>query len=246
MAESKARLPRTREDRRKEEEFNALELWKPKTEIGKKVKAGEITDIKEVIESGKRILESEIIDTLLPNLQTDFINIGQAKGKFGGGKRRIFRQTQKKTREGNKPVFTVMSVVGNGDGYFGVGTGTSKETLPSREKAVRKAKLNLMQIARGCGSWECTCGEPHTVPFEVKGKCGSVEVKLMPAPRGTGLVVDDEIKKLCRLAGIKDLWSKTKGQSRQKINFVKAFIKAMQRTTKVKADNPLIKRGSIV
>ena len=111
-----------------------LEKWVPKTEIGKKVKAGEIKDINIILDSGKRILEPEIIDTLLPNLEYDLITIGQSKGKFGGGKRSIWKQTQKKTAEGNVPKFACMVVIGTGEGYIGMGFGKAKETLPARAK----------------------------------------------------------------------------------------------------------------
>ena len=44
--------------------------------------------------------------------------------------------------------------------------------------------------------WECALpwregnkiGMPHTVPMKVAGKCGSVRVRLVPAPRGTSIV----------------------------------------------------------
>lgn len=242
------RRPRkTREEREAERRISSLESWVPKTVLGKKVRGKEITDIREVIESSKRIMEPEIVDTLIPNLETDYINIGQMKGKFGGGRRRVFRQTQKKSREGNKPRFSVMAVVGNKDGYIGVGIGKSRETMPAREKALRAAKLNLFQIVRGCGSWQCTCGEPHTIPFILKGKESSVEITLMPAPKGTGLVVDNELKKVMRLAGIKDIWSKTRGQTRQKINLVSATMKAFKQGTKRRVISKHgIKYGAIV
>src|SRR3990167_3395174 len=87
-----------------------LEKWVPKTELGKMVKSGEIKNIDQILDSGKRILESEIIDSLLPNLEYDLIMIGQSKGKFGGGKRSIWKKTQKKTKEGNKPKFATVAV----------------------------------------------------------------------------------------------------------------------------------------
>jgi small subunit ribosomal protein S5 len=225
-----------------------IEAWKPKTEIGRKVKAGEITSIEEVLNMGRRILESEIIDALITNLDSDYINIGQRKGKFGGGKRTIFRTTQKKTKDGNRPVFTVMAVVGNKDGYVGIGLGRAKETVPAREKAVRNAKLNIIQIARGNGSWESEVSEPNSIPFEVRGKSGSVEVRFMPAPPGTGLVIENELKKIFKLAGIQDVWSKSKGQTRQKINLVNATMQALSQTTELKireVQKPLVKYGSI-
>ncbi len=164
-----------------------LESWKPKTTLGGKVKAGEIKNIDEILDNGEKILEPEIVAVLLPELESELLLIGQSKGKFGGGQRRVFKQTQKKTREGNRPKFATIVVVGNKNGYVGISYGKSRETVPAREKAIRKAKLNVIKIKRGCGSWQCSCGEPHTIPFAVEGKCGSVRVRLIPAPRGTGL-----------------------------------------------------------
>ena len=47
-----------------------LDRWIPKTEIGRKVKSKEIQNIDEIIRSGGKILEAEVIDTLVPNLQS--------------------------------------------------------------------------------------------------------------------------------------------------------------------------------
>lgn len=211
-----------------EQEEPILEGWTPKTEIGKKVKTGEITDFGEILENGWLVKEQEIADVLLPDVETDLLLIGQAKGKFGGGQRRVFKQTQKKTKEGNKPKFATYAVAGNRDGYVGVGYGKSKETVPAREKSFRNAKQNLIQIRRGCGSWECGCGQSHSIPFKVKGKCGSVEIELIPAPRGTGLVIEKECAKIMKLAGIEDVWSKTKGHTKTKINLINACMSALR------------------
>jgi len=213
--------------------------WNPKTALGKRVKNGEITDIEQIAELGAKVREVEIINTLLPNIETELLLVGQAKGKFGGGQRRIFRQTQKKTKEGNKPRFATMVVCGNRDGYIGLDMGKSKETVPAREKAYRNSKLNIIKIRRGCGSWQCGCKMPHTIPFKVMGKCGSVEIELMPAPKGTGLVIENECKKMLALAGIKDVWSKSKGNTTTKINMVKACFEALKKlsTTKIRPDS---------
>src|SRR3989344_4637302 len=158
----------TREEREKERQKQEIESWIPKTKLGKMVKDKKIKDIDEII--GKyKILEPEIVDSLL-NLKTDLLLIGQAKGKFGGGKRRAWRQTQKKTAEGNVPTFSCMAVVGDMNSYIGIGYGRAKETLPARAKALRKAKLSLIKIKKNCSSFDCTCGEEHTVPFVVEGK----------------------------------------------------------------------------
>jgi len=225
---SKEEIQKIREERLIETQRQQLENWKPKTELGKLVKEKKITKIEEIL--NHKILEPEIADTLL-NLNSELLNIGQSKGKFGGGKRRAWRQTQRKTAEGNVPTFSCMCVVGNNEGIVGIGYGKSKETLPARSKALRKAKLDIIKIKRGCGSFDCTCGEPHSVPFIVEGKCGSCRIKLIPAPQGTGLVIGDECKKILKLAGIKDVYSVSFGKIRTTINLAKACLYALKKTT---------------
>ena len=218
---------KTREEMAEEEKRVALDSWIPKTLLGRNVRAGKIKNIDEIIDN--KILEEQVID-LLVKLETDLLLIGQSKGKFGGGKRRAWKQTQRKTMEGNVPTFSCAVVVGDRNGHIGVGFGRAKETLPAREKALRNAKLALIKINRGCGSFDCLCEEKHTVPFKVRGKCGSAVVILIPAPQGTGLVIGDECKKILKLAGIKDVYSKTFGQTRSTMNLAMACIDALKKT----------------
>ena len=234
------------EDARKPEELSwakeitiDVESWSPKTDIGKRVKSGEISDLHQVLSEGNRILEPEIVDILIPGVESDLLLIGQAKGKFGGGQRRVFKQCQKKTREGNKPSFATIAVVGNKNGFVGLGYGKARETVPAREKAIRDAKRNLIMIKRGSGSWEDAGEFPNSIPFKVSGKCGSVVVELIPAPDGTGLCIEEECAKILRLAGIKDVWSRTRGQSKTKINQTKACFEALKMLsrTKVRAED---------
>ncbi len=211
----------------------AIDSWVPKTKLGKLVKEKKI-GLDEILDRKLKILEPEIIDFLIPNLSSELLAIGQAKGKFGGGKRRVWRQTQKKTMEGNVPTFSCMVAIGDKAGHIGIGYGRAKETLPAREKAIRKAKLNVIRIGRGCGSFDCACKEEHSVPFKIEGKCGSLRIKFLPAPQGTRLVTSDECKKILRLAGIKDIYSKCEGQTRTTINLAMACIDALDKTNKVK------------
>lgn len=211
-----------------------LSAWQPKTELGRKVKSGEIKDISYILDNGLKILEPEIVDILIPSLQSDLVKIGQSKGKFGGGKRSIWRQVQKKTKDGNKPRFAALAIVGNKDGIVGVGYGKAKETVPAREKAIRNAKLNLVKVSRGCGSWECGCREPHSIPFRLSGKNGSVSINLKPAAKGTGLKVEKECQRMLDLTGIKDVYAKSFGQKRVKMNMIKACLKALKQLTSTK------------
>ncbi len=226
LAESETRNRGRRGEKTREE---IISQWEPKTRLGREVKDGKVKDIDEILSSNKKILESEIVDSLL-NLKMDLLSIGQSKGKFGGGKRRAWRQTQRKTQEGNIPSFSTLSVVGDENGHVGIGSGKAKETLPARDKSIRKAKINIFKVKRGCSSFDCSCNELHTIPFIVKGKSGGVRVTLMPAPQGTGLVIANELKKVLKLSGIKDIYSKTFGKKRTTFNIVKACIDALKKT----------------
>ena len=228
---------------RKEKEFD-LSSWEPKTSLGKKVKSGEIKDLNEIFNKGSRILEPQIIDALVPELKTELLSVGQSKGKFGGGKKSIWKQTQKKTKEGNKPKFSTLALVGNRDGYVGIGYGSSKETMPAREKAIRNAKLNLIRIRRGCGSWTCSCQNPHSIPFKVEGKCSSTRMELIPAPKGTRLCIETECQKIIDMAGIKDIYSKTRN-SKTKLNLLKGCFDALKQLSKVKLKEDYIKKAGV-
>ncbi|MFH1592538.1 MAG: 30S ribosomal protein S5 [Candidatus Woesearchaeota archaeon] len=233
MPENKPRVAGEETGVRKLKQFD-VESWKPKTEIGRKVKAGEIKTFEEVLAIGHKILEWEIVEVLMPDLQSELLSVGQSKGKFGGGKRSIWKQTQKKTQEGNKPKFATMAVVGNKKGYVGIGYGKSKETVPAREKAIRNAKLNMISIRFGCGSWEGDPSGNNSIPFAVEGKCGSVRMKLIPAPKGTSLIVEKECAKVLELAGIKDIYSKTFGHTKTKLNLIKACFNALENLSKTR------------
>lgn len=226
---------------REEFEKAKVEEWIPITSLGRRVKQNEIKSMEEIFDKSLKIKEAGIVDTLVPNLDKDLLLVGQSRGKFGGGSRRIFMQVQKKTAEGNKPKFLTLCLVGNHDGYVGVGKGKAKETLPAREKATLNAKRNIFRISRGCGSWECGCSEPHSIPFKVTGRCGSVRVTLMPAPKGVGLCTHSELRKILDFAGIKDVWSRIDGQSGTRISLTGACISALKKLTSTRV-NELIKK----
>ncbi|MEM5801962.1 MAG: 30S ribosomal protein S5 [Candidatus Aenigmatarchaeota archaeon] len=207
----------------------ALEKWQPKTQLGREVFEGKITDIDEILQSGRIIKEFEIVDKLVPNLKNELITIGGRTGKGGGVQRIPIRITTKMTKSGRRFNYSSFVVVGNEDGLVGIGKGVAPEPRDAINKAIQKAKLNIIRVKRGCGSWECSCDEPHSIPYKVKGKSGSVRVELYPAPKGLGIVADDESKKILRLAGIKDVWVKTFGNTSMRINLITAIYDAFKK-----------------
>ena len=209
--------------------------WVPRTEIGRKVKEGTITNISDVLRSSSRIMEIGIIDTLMPELnEKDYQEILDVN------------MVQRMTDSGRRVKFAVIAVVGNKDGFVGLGEAKAGEVGPAIRKALDNAKLNIIEVKRGCGSWECACGRFHSVPFTVKGKSSSVTVTLKPAPRGLGLAIGDIGKRILMLAGIRDVWSASRGQTQTTVNFAKAVFAALQQTTTTSVQEKAMKQIGII
>jgi len=208
-----------------------MDEWEPKTRLGKMVKNGEITSMSQAIKSGLPLKEIEIVDFLLPDMEDEVLDVNMV---------------QRMTDSGRRVKFRVVVAVGNKDGFVGLGVAKDREVGMAIRKAVDNGKLNLIEISRGCGSWECGCGTPHTLPFKVEGKCGSVRVTLKPAPRGVGLAVGNVAKVVLRLAGIKDTWGIAKGQTRTTINYAYAVFDALLNIAKTKLPEEHRKRLNIM
>jgi small subunit ribosomal protein S5 len=193
----------------------SIEEWKPRTKLGWLVKEGNVTSLKEIFDINMKIKEPEIVDALLGReLQHEIIDINMV---------------QKMTDAGRITRFRVVVVVGNQNGFVGLGVGKARQLRMAVDKAIMDAKLNIIPVRRGCGSFECGCSEPHSIPYQVRGKAGSVEVVLKPAPKGAGLVAGDTAKVVLRYAGIRDIWSWSRGKTSTTINFAMAVFDALKK-----------------
>jgi small subunit ribosomal protein S5 len=162
------------------------------------VAEGKTASLMEIFENGWKIKEPEIVRTLLPNLKTYVVGVGIV---------------QKQTDAGELTRFRAVVAVGDESGWFGVGHAKAAQMRLAIDKATGVALLNIIPVVQGCGSWECRCGTPHSVPFRLEGKSGSVSVVVIPGPRGLGLVAGETLKNLLGLAGIKDAWTQTFGNT---------------------------------
>lgn len=205
-----------------------------RTSLGKKVLEGRITSMDEVFSSGEKIIEPWVVDKLLPGLENELILIGGSPGKGGGIKRTPAKRTSRMHKSGRRYKTSSLVIVGNRNGYVGIGLGKGLDLRAAINKAIDTAKKAILPVRRGCGSWECRCGNPHSVPFAVTGNYGSVRIVMKPAPRGVGLVASEEAKKIFQLAGIEDVWCKSFGQTQTTINFANAIIDAFRRLNKMK------------
>ena len=191
------------------------EEWIPRTKLGELVKEG-LIDLTRIFQNNLVVKEKQIIDMLLPHLSEDVISI---------------TMVQQMTASGQRSRFKAVVIVG-ADGFLGVGAAKSREVGPAIRKAIDKAKLSVVPVIRGCGSGECGCGGIHSIPFKVKGKCGSVKIQLIPAPAGVGLACADKVKQVLKLCGVEDMWSKTFGDTRTSENLVKATFDALKNAHK--------------
>jgi len=193
--------------------------WVPKTELGRKVSSGEITTMSEALAAGLPLRESQIVDKLLPGLHDEVLDVNMV---------------QRMTDSGRRFKFAVTVVVGNGDGFVGLGRAKGREVGPTIRRAIDRAKLEIVEVFRGCGSWECGCGRPHTLPFLAKARVGSVVVNFKPAPRGVGLAVGDVAKPVLRFAGFTDAWGFTEGHTKTTVNYAQAAYAALLALSELK------------
>lgn len=183
------------------------------------VAEGKINTIEDTISCGLPIKEPEIVDFLMGEMDKEVLSIDMV---------------QRMTDSGRRVKFRVVVAIGNRDGLIGIGQAKDAQVSSTIRKATNDAKLSLHRIRRGCGSWECDCDTEHSVPFEVTGKSGSVRVTLKPAPKGIGLACGSVPRRILELAGIKDVWTMTKGDTRTTLNFAKATYDALKKTTTLK------------
>ncbi|MEM0147101.1 MAG: 30S ribosomal protein S5 [Candidatus Micrarchaeaceae archaeon] len=207
------------ERREEEKQIFSIDAWNPKTKLGKAVKQGEITSIEQIFGMGKPIKEVEIIDALLHNLESNILETASV---------------QRMTKDTRKQKYRVTAAVGDRNGHVGVGVGKGTEVMPTIDAAIKNAKMHIISVKFGCGSWECNCGLPHSLPVVSSARCGSAQVLFKPAPRGVGIVAGPIAKAVLELSGIKDVWTFSRGRTRDIYNTAMATYLALKKISEMK------------
>ncbi|WP_101294455.1 30S ribosomal protein S5 [Halegenticoccus soli] len=187
--------------------------WEPQTRLGRKVQEGEITSMQQALDSGLPLKEPEIVDQLLPGLDDDVLDINMV---------------QRMTDSGRRVKFRCVVAVGNRDGYLGYAEARDDQVGSAIQKAIEVAKLNIIHVDRGSGSWEDRPGGTHSLSRKAEGKAGSVTVEIIPAPMGLGLAAAPTVRSILELAGVEDAWTKSNGNTRTTVNLAKATYNALK------------------
>jgi small subunit ribosomal protein S5 len=198
--------------------------WEPQTRLGRKVAEGEISDMETALQSGLPLKAPEIVDQLLPGLEDEVLDINMV---------------QRMTDSGRRVKFRCVVAIGNRDGFVGYAEGRDDQVGGAIQKAIGIAKLNIIKIERGSGSWEDRSDQPHSLARRTKGKAGSVTVELIPAPLGLGLAASETVRNVLELAGVENAWTKSFGNTRTTLNLAKATYNALETASQARGPRAL-------
>ena len=187
--------------------------WQPVTKLGRLVKARKVTSMEQIYLHSLPVKEYQIIDELLPNLQDKVMKI---------------LSIQKQTRAGQRTRMKAIVIVGDSNGHVGFGIKAAKELATAIRGAIIIAKLSIIPIRRGY--WGSNLGSPHSIANKTSGRCGSVGVRLIPAPRGSGVVASPAVKTMLQFAGVEDVYTSSSGSTRTLENTLKATFVAIGNT----------------
>lgn len=121
---------------------------------------------------------------------------------------------------GRRFSFRATLIIGNRKGEVGVGVGKGLDTALAIEKAFKQAKKNLVKVP---------ITENGTIPHEARGKFGSAQIVIRPAPKGRGVVAGSSARTVLDFAGYSNVSAKIVSSSKNKLNNARATLVALKK-----------------
>ena len=126
-------------------------------------------------------------------------------------------RVSKTVKGGRILAFAALTVVGDGDGSIGMGTGKSREVPQSVTKAMERARHTMKRVPLKNG----------TLHHAVEGHHDASRVIMMPAPEGSGVIAGGPMRAVCDAVGIRNVVAKAYG-STNPYNLVRATLNALE------------------
>jgi small subunit ribosomal protein S5 len=130
----------------------------------------------------------------------------------------FINRTTKVTKGGKNLGFAALVVVGDGQDKAGFALGKANEVADAIRKGINKAKKNVIPIKK----------KGTTIPHQIVGEFGAVQILLKPAGKGTGVIASSPVRAICECGGIKDILTKNLGNSTNPVNVVKATFEGLK------------------
>lgn len=126
------------------------------------------------------------------------------------------RRVAKVVKGGRVFSFSALAVVGDGEGQVGFGSGKANEVPIAIKKAMEKARRNMKDIHLNDG----------TIQYPINFKQGAVNIVMLPASEGTGVIAGGAMRAVLEAAGVKNVLSKCIGTTRP-VNVVRSTVNAL-------------------
>ncbi|RDH88052.1 MAG: 30S ribosomal protein S5 [endosymbiont of Seepiophila jonesi] len=129
--------------------------------------------------------------------------------------------------------FSALTVVGDGEGRVGFGTGKAREVPIAIQKAMETARKNMVSVKMN----------GNTLQYPIVGRHGAAKVYMQPASEGTGIIAGGAMRAVFEVVGVQNVLAKCIGTNNP-MNVVRATINGLKEMAD--AESAAAKRGKAV
>ncbi len=139
----------------------------------------------------------------------------------------------KTVKGGRQFAFAALTVVGDGNGRVGFGTGKAREVPVAIQKAMESARKNMQKVQL----------KGHTLQHALVGRHGAARVFMQPASEGTGIIAGGAMRAVFEVCGVHNVLAKCIGTNNP-INVVRATVQGL--VDMADPESVALKRGKTV